>query len=108
MKAVLEVRGLGFRLPGDGKRETGNARPPLVEDVSFTVGAGETLVLLGRSGSGKTTTLKLINRLLEPTAGGVLIAGGRGAAVGPTRLRPRICYLIPGGGVFPHLTVAES
>src|SRR2546426_11704251 len=101
MKAVLEVRGLGFRLPGDGKRETGNARPPLVEDVSFTVGAGETLVLLGRSGSGKTTTLKLINRLLEPTAGDGVIAGGGGAAVGATRVRRRIRYRVPGGGLFP-------
>jgi len=108
MKAVLEVRGLGFRLPGDGKRETGNARPPLVEDVSFTVGAGETLVLLGRSGSGKTTTLKLINRLLEPTAGDVLIAGERAAAVEPTRLRRRIGYVIQEVGLFPHFTVAEN
>ena len=108
MKAVLEVRGLGFRLPGDGKRETGNARPPLVEDVSFTVGAGETLVLLGRSGSGKTTTLKLINRLLEPTAGDVLIAGERTAAVEPTRLRRRIGYVIQEVGLFPHFTVAEN
>src|SRR3989441_3857799 len=61
----------------------------LVENVSFTVGAGETLVLLGRSGSGKTTTLKLINRLLEPTAGEVLVAGERAAGLEPTRLRRR-------------------
>jgi len=70
----LGVQGLGYELPGKGKRETGDGRF-LVRDVSFTVGAGETLVLLGRSGSGKTTTLKLINRLLEPTAGEVRIAG---------------------------------
>ncbi len=107
MTPVLEVRGLGFRLPGDGKRETGNMRP-LVQDVSFTVGAGETLVLLGRSGSGKTTTLKLINRLLEPTAGDVLIGGERAAGVEPTSLRRRIGYVIQEVGLFPHFTVAEN
>src|SRR5207249_7625150 len=72
MTAALEVRGLGYELPG--KREGGRGGH-LVQDVSFTVAAGETLVLLGRSGSGKTTTLKLINRLLEPTAGEVVVAG---------------------------------
>jgi len=81
---------------------------PLVQDVSFTVGAGETVVILGRSGSGKTTTLKLINRLLEPTAGDVLIAGERTAAVEPTRLRRRIGYVIQEVGLFPHFTVAEN
>src|SRR5437879_3232337 len=64
--AAVDVRGLAYALPGDGRT--------LVQNVSFTVGPGETLVLLGRSGSGKTTTLKLINRLLEPTAGEVLVA----------------------------------
>ena len=81
---------------------------PLVQDVSFTVGAGETLVLLGRSGSGKTTTLKLINRLLEPTEGDVLIAGEPAASVEPTRLRRRIGYVIQEVGLFPHFTVAEN
>jgi len=81
---------------------------PLVQDVSFTVGAGETLVLLGRSGSGKTTTLKLINRLLEPTAGDVLIGGERAAGVEPTSLRRRIGYVIQEVGLFPHFTVAEN
>ncbi len=107
MKAVLEVRELGFRLPGAGKRETGIVRP-LVQNVSFSVAAGETLVLLGRSGSGKTTTLKLINRLLEPTAGEVLIAGERAAGVEPTSLRRRIGYVIQEVGLFPHFTVAEN
>src|SRR5712664_1166735 len=104
---VLEVLGLAYALPGMGNGERGKGRP-LVQDVSFTVGAGETLVLLGRSGSGKTTTLKLINRLLEPTAGDVLIAGERAAAVEPTRWRRRIGYVIQEVGLFPHFTVGEN
>ncbi|PYO98699.1 MAG: ABC transporter ATP-binding protein [Gemmatimonadetes bacterium] len=78
MTTALEVSGLGYTLPGSGNGQSEQGRP-LVEDVSFTVGTGETLVLLGRSGSGKTTTLKLVNRLLEPTAGEVRVAGERAA-----------------------------
>src|SRR6266516_2575841 len=105
MTAALEVRGLGYELPG--KREEGSGRH-LVQDVSFTVAAGETLVLLGRSGSGKTTTLKLINRLLEPTTGEVLVAGERAAGVPATRLRRRIGYVIQEIGLFPHFTVGRN
>jgi osmoprotectant transport system ATP-binding protein len=76
--------------------------------VSFTVGTGETLVLLGRSGSGKTTTLKLINRLLEPTAGEVRVAGERAADLHATQLRRRIGYVIQEVGLFPHLTVERN
>jgi len=97
--AALEVQGLGYELP------TGGA---LVDGVSFTVGAGETLVLLGRSGSGKTTTLKLINRLLEPTAGDVRVAGERTVDVPVTRLRRRIGYVIQEIGLFPHFTVGDN
>jgi len=98
--AALEVRGLSYTLPGPART--------LVQNVSFTVGLGETLVLLGRSGSGKTTTLKLINRLLEPTAGDVLVAGEHTAALEPTRLRRRIGYVIQEVGLFPHFTVAQN
>ena len=100
MTAALEVRGLKYALPADGRI--------LVQNVSFTVGLGETLVLLGRSGSGKTTTLKLMNRLLEPTAGEVLVAGQRAAALESTRLRRRIGYVIQEVGLFPHFTVAQN
>ena len=104
MIPALEVRGLDYRLPEKGKRDSGNGRF-LVRDVSFSVGAGETLVLLGRSGSGKTTTLKLINRLLEPTSGDVRVAGERAADLPVTRLRRRIGYVIQEVGLFPHFTV---
>src|SRR3989454_11359560 len=105
MTAALEVRGLGYALPGRGKRNEGRV---LVQDVSFTVAAGETLVLLGRSGPGKTTTLKLINRLLEPTSGEVRLQGEATATLEPYRLRRRIGYVIQEIGLFPHFTVAEN
>jgi len=98
---VLEVRDLGYRLPGAGDRH-------LVMGVSFTVGQGETLVLLGRSGSGKTTTLKLINRLLEPTGGEVRLQGEATTTLEPHRLRRRIGYVIQEIGLFPHFTVAQN
>jgi len=97
---VLEVQDLRYELSGDGRA--------LVDGVSFTVGAGETLVLLGRSGSGKTTTLKLVNRLLVPTSGAVLVAGERADSVAATQLRRRIGYVIQEVGLFPHFTVAAN
>jgi len=105
MTAVLEVSGLRYELPGRGKREGGRV---LVEDVSFSVAAGETLMLLGRSGSGKTTTLKLINRLLEPSAGAVVVAGRAAASEQPYRLRRGIGYVIQEVGLLPHLTVEQN
>src|SRR5260370_33637290 len=97
---VLEVKDLRYHLPGNGR--------PLVDGISFSVGAGETLVLLGRSGSGKTTTLKLINRLLEPPSGDVRVAGARAAALPVTRLRRRIGYVIQEVGLSPHCTVERT
>ena len=105
MTAILQVSGLRYELGGRGTRDGGRV---LVEDVSFSVAAGETLVLLGRSGSGKTTTLKLINRLLEPSAGEVVVAGRAAAREEPHRLRRGIGYVIQEVGLLPHLTVEQN
>ena len=79
-----------------------------VDGVSFQVAAGELVALVGGSGSGKTTTLKMINRLVEPSAGRVTIDGQDAASVEPHLLRRSIGYAFQGVGLFPHLTVAEN
>lgn len=81
---------------------------PILTDLSFDVARGETLVLLGRSGSGKTTTLKLINRLIEPTSGDVLVAGRATIEWDAIRLRRHIGYVIQETGLFPHFTVERN
>jgi osmoprotectant transport system ATP-binding protein len=80
----------------------------LVRDLSFSVSGGETLVLLGRSGSGKTTTLKLINRLLLPTQGEIQVAGIPIADWHPIDLRRQIGYVIQEVGLFPHFSVERN
>src|SRR6202051_2690065 len=80
----------------------------LLHDLILSVKQGETLVLLGRSGSGKTTTLKLINRLLLPTSGEVRVNGKRTSDWDPIRLRRSIGYVIQDGGLFPHYTVERN
>ena len=79
-----------------------------VRDVSLRVPQGELLVLLGGSGCGKTTTLKMINRLIEPTAGRILVAGHDVRAADPVTLRRGIGYVFQGIGLFPHLSVADN
>ena len=79
-----------------------------VDQVSFIVERGESLILVGGSGSGKTTTLKMINRLIEPSSGGVWIGGKDVRAGAAYELRRRIGYLFQEIGLFPHLTVAEN
>ena len=105
MTPALEVLDVDYRLPAP---PDGGKGRDLVTGLRFSVGQGETLVLLGRSGSGKTTTLKLINRLLEPTAGEVRVAGERAADLPVTRLRRRIGYVIQDVGLFPHFTVERN
>jgi osmoprotectant transport system ATP-binding protein len=79
-----------------------------VEDLSLEIAAGETFVLLGTSGGGKTTALKLINRLIEPTSGRILIAGDDIQRQDPVQLRRRIGYAVQDIGLFPHMTIAEN
>lgn len=84
------------------------ASAPIISHLSFVVEPGETLVLLGESGSGKTTTLKFVNRLLLPTAGQVIVEGKPTTAWDPIRLRRRTGYVIQEGGLFPHFTVEKN
>lgn len=79
-----------------------------VADLSMTVAEGETLVLLGTSGSGKTTTMKMVNRLIDPTTGRILIDDKDIMGYDPIELRRKIGYAIQGIGLFPHMTVAEN
>lgn len=81
---------------------------PLVANLNFTIYRGEALVLLGRSGSGKTTTMKLINRLLTPTEGEVLFDGVSTVEWNPIKLRRQIGYVIQEIGLFPHFTIERN
>ena len=80
----------------------------LISDLNLSIRRGETLMLLGRSGSGKTTSLKLINRLLLPSEGTVLVDGVNTAAWDVIRLRRHIGYAIQDVGLFPHYTVEQN
>lgn len=81
---------------------------PIISHLNLTVSRGETLVLLGESGCGKTTTLKLVNRLLLPTAGQVLVEGRPTEEWDPIQLRRRTGYVIQEAGLFPHFTVERN
>src|ERR1017187_3014176 len=80
----------------------------VLRHFDLEVAAGETLVLLGRSGSGKTTALKMVNALLLPSAGEVLVEGRTTTAWNPIELRRRIGYVIQETGLFPHFPVARN
>lgn len=80
----------------------------VLQAFNLDLAAGETLVLLGRSGSGKTTALKLINRMLEPTAGTIVLDGRNIGEVDPIELRRSIGYVIQDFGLLPHWTVEEN
>ena len=81
---------------------------PAVRTLDLTISDGEFLVLIGESGSGKTTTLNMINRLIEPTAGVIRVDSEDVLAIDPVNLRRRMGYVFQGAGLFPHLTVAEN
>lgn len=96
---AIEFRDVTYR--PDGSSE-------ILHDLNFAIHVGETLVLLGRSGSGKTTSLKLINNLLSPTRGDILVEGRSTRAWDVIRLRRRIGYVIQDIGLFPHFTVERN
>ncbi len=79
-----------------------------VQSVSLHVPRGKMLVLLGGSGCGKTTTLKMINRLIDPTSGRIVVNGRDIRQADPVQLRRSIGYVFQGSGLFPHMTVADN
>lgn len=99
-KPLVEFRDVSF--------SHASVAAPIISHLNFAVAPGETLVLLGESGCGKTTTLKLINRLFMPDEGEVVVEGKPTTAWDAIRLRRRIGYVIQEGGLFPHFTVAQN
>jgi len=96
--AVVEFRNVSYRASGN----------LILDNLSFSVLPGQTLVLLGRSGSGKTTALKMVNGLLFPSAGEVLIQGRSTTAWDLIELRRSIGYVIQEVGLFPHFKIGEN
>lgn len=98
--AVVEFRNVSYSAP--------QVETPILSDLNLEVRRGETLVLLGESGCGKTTTLRLVNRLLLPTSGEVLVEGIATTQWEAISLRRRTGYVIQEAGLFPHFTVARN
>ncbi|MFC4115040.1 ABC transporter ATP-binding protein [Nonomuraea zeae] len=96
----IELRKVTKAFPGGGD--------PAVQELDLNIPAGEIVVLLGPSGCGKTTTMRMINRLIEPTSGDILIGDQSSRDIDPDRLRRHIGYVIQQAGLFPHMTVAAN
>ena len=97
---IVRFRNVSYSIPSN--------QNPIINNLNLVVYQGETLVLLGESGCGKTTTLKLVNRLYTPTAGEVLVEGKATTAWDAIALRRHIGYVIQEGGLFPHFTIARN
>src|SRR5271169_4181826 len=95
---MLRFENVTYRLDG---RE-------ILKNLTFDLAPGRALVLLGRSGSGKTTALKMVNALLLPSSGEVFVEGRATTAWDPIELRRRIGYVIQETGLFPHFTIARN
>jgi osmoprotectant transport system ATP-binding protein len=97
---MIEFRGVSKTYPGSDR--------PVVNDLSFEIPEGEVCVLVGPSGCGKTTSMRMVNRLIEPTEGEILINGEPNTSMSGTRLRRKIGYVIQQIGLFPHRTIATN
>jgi osmoprotectant transport system ATP-binding protein len=97
---LVEFRNVSYTPP--------NSSIQIINNLNQTVERGETLVLLGESGCGKTTTLKLVNRLYDPTSGSVLVEGKRTVQWDPIELRRHTGYVIQEGGLFPHFSIQSN
>ena len=97
---MIRFRGVSKTYPGSDR--------PVVNDLSFEILEGEICVLVGPSGCGKTTTMRMVNRLIEPTEGEILIDGEPNTRMSGTQLRRKIGYAIQQIGLFPHRTIAEN
>ena len=95
-------------LDGVTKRYDAQSAEPAVDNVTMEIPAGEIVMLVGPSGCGKTTTMKMINRLIEPTSGRIFIGDDDVTERDPDELRRHIGYVIQGAGLFPHLTVGDN
>jgi osmoprotectant transport system ATP-binding protein len=102
-----KVSGAEIVLDGVTKTYAGQ-KSPAVNDISITIPAGEIVMFVGPSGCGKTTTLKMINRLIEPTGGSIRINGEEITGRSPDQLRRNVGYVIQGGSLFPHMSVAKN
>ena len=100
MTAKIRLEELTKRFPGQ--------REPAVDSLSMDIPEGEIVILVGPSGCGKTTTMKLINRLIEPSSGNIYLDGENVTKVNPDRLRRRIGYVIQQIGLFPHMTIHDN
>ncbi|MGW0039457.1 ABC transporter ATP-binding protein [Gordonia sp. NPDC003376] len=101
------VTGASITLDGVVKRYRGQTKPA-VEKLDLEIEAGHIVAFVGPSGCGKTTTLKMINRLIEPTEGRIFIGGRDVTRENPDKLRQSIGYVIQSGGLFPHWDVAKN
>ncbi len=97
---MIRLQQLTKTFPGQGK--------PAVEQLDMDIPAGEIVILVGPSGCGKTTTMRLINRLIEPTSGKIILEGEDVTKVNPDQLRRRIGYVIQQVGLFPHQTISDN
>src|SRR5262245_59063175 len=96
---LVHFEGVAFDRPGHAR---------VLDQLNLAVEAGETLAVVGRSGAGKTTVLKLVNRLLLPSAGRVIVEGRDTREWDGIRLRRRIGYVFQDVGLFPHMTIEEN